>query len=487
MSDIASTPITELSERLSSGALSSHELAQAFLNRIERHRDLGAFLDLNPELVLSEASAADKARSSGVKGALLGIPIALKDIILTRGQKTTCGSKILSNFVPPYDATVTTKLRSAGAIILGKTNMDEFAMGSSNETSHFGVVKNPWDHARVPGGSSGGSAAAVAARLAPAALGTDTGGSIRQPASLCNIVGIKPTYGRVSRYGVIAFASSLDQVGVFAANVRDTALVLQAISGHDTYDATSNNKVVPDFTASCGKDIKGLRIGVPREYFIDGMSPEVRAAVETSLKALEEQGASIVDISLPNTEAAVATYYIIAPAEASSNLARYDGVRFGHRAENVDSLHDLYCRSRSEGFGTEVKRRIMIGTYVLSTGYYDAFYLKAQKVRTVITREFEHAFSKDCDLIACPTSPTTAFKIGEKTSDPLAMYLNDVFTIPVNLAGLPGMSIPCGFDSAGLPIGLQLIGRAWDEETLFRVAARYEQVTDWHKRLPASL
>ena len=487
MTEISSTPITELSQQLAAGKLSSEELSRAFLNRIERHRELGAFLDVNSENVLTEARVADKARASGSKGALLGIPIALKDIILTRGQVTTCGSKILANFVPPYDATVTSKLRSAGAIILGKTNMDEFAMGSSNETSLFGAAKNPWDRSRVPGGSSGGSAAAVAARLAPAALGTDTGGSIRQPASLCNIVGIKPTYGRVSRYGVIAFASSLDQVGVFGANVRDTALVLQAISGHDSYDATSNTRNVPDFLASCGKEIKGLRIGVPREYFIDGMSPEVRTAVETSLKALEAQGARIVNISLPNTEAAVATYYIIAPAEASSNLARYDGVRFGHRAENVDNLHDLYCRSRSEGFGTEVKRRIMIGTYVLSTGYYDAFYLKAQKVRTVIAREFEQAFSNECDIIACPTSPTTAFKIGEKTSDPLAMYLNDVFTIPVNLAGLPGMSIPCGFDSAGLPIGLQLIGRAWDEETLFRVAATYEQLTDWHKRLPASL
>jgi len=486
VNDIASSPITELSEHLSAGKISSEELTRTYLERIERHSDLAAFLNLNPQQVLSEARAADAARSAGTKNALLGVPIALKDIILTRGQSTTCGSKILENFVPPYDATVTKKLRSCGAVILGKTNMDEFAMGSSNETSHFGVVRNPWDRTRVPGGSSGGSAAAVAARLAPAALGTDTGGSIRQPASLCNVVGIKPTYGRVSRYGVIAFASSLDQVGVFAANVRDTALVLQSISGHDQYDATSNTRSVPNFLESCGKDIKGLRIGVPREYFIDGMSPEVRAAVELSLKTLEEQGASIVEISLPNTEAAVATYYIIAPAEASSNLARYDGVRFGHRADHVDNLHDLYCRSRSEGFGTEVKRRIMIGTYVLSTGYYDAFYLKAQKVRTVISREFDLAFSKQCDVIACPTSPTTAFKIGEKTADPLAMYLNDVFTIPVNLAGLPGMSIPCGFDAAGLPIGLQLIGRAWDEETLFRVAARYEQVTDWHKRLPAS-
>lgn len=484
MSDIFSTPITELSQLLQSGKVSSEEVTQSFLNRVEKHSSLNAFLHFEPKLILDQARAADKARAAGNKGALLGVPVALKDIILTKGELTTCGSKILHNFKAPYDATVTKNLRNAGAIIFGKTNMDEFAMGSSNETSHFGVVKNPWDPTRVPGGSSGGSAAAVAARLAPAALGTDTGGSIRQPASLCNIVGIKPTYGRVSRYGVIAFASSLDQVGVFAANVRDTAMVLQAISGHDQYDATSNTQGVPEYISSCGKDIKGLRIGVPREYFIDGMSAEVRAAVKASLSLLEKQGAQVVDISLPNTEAAVATYYIIAPAEASSNLARYDGVRFGHRAENVDSLSDLYCRSRSEGFGTEVKRRIMIGNYVLSTGYYDAFYLKAQKVRSVISREFQNAFAKECDVIACPTSPTTAFKIGEKTSDPLAMYLNDVFTIPVNLAGLPGMSIPCGFDSSGLPIGLQLIGKPFGEETLFKVAAMHEQHTDWHKRLP---
>jgi aspartyl-tRNA(Asn)/glutamyl-tRNA(Gln) amidotransferase subunit A len=471
-----------MSRGLAAKDFSSVELATALLERSSGAKHLNAFITLDREAVLAEARLADERRTRGESGALLGVPIAIKDMILTRGVRNTCASKMLENFIAPYDATVITKLRSAGAVMFGKTNLDEFAMGSSNETSFFGPVRNPWNTACVPGGSSGGSAAAVAARLAPAALGTDTGGSIRQPASFCSIVGLKPTYGRVSRYGAVAFASSLDQIGPFAANIADCAAVYDVISGHDTLDSTSVNLPAPR-TALDGV-VKGLRIGIPKEYFIKGLSPDVEALVRGAVRTLEQQGAQVVEVSLPHTELAVAVYYILAPAEASSNLARYDGIRFGHRAEGAADLRDLYCRSRSEGFGSEVQRRIMVGTYVLSAGYFDAYYLRAQKVRTLIAQDFSEAFKNVCDVIACPTAPTLPFKIGEKVEDPLAMYLNDVFTIPVNLAGLPALTLPCGF-VGDLPVGLQLIGKPWDERTLLNVGQAYENTTEWHKRIPA--
>ncbi len=481
-------PLTlpELRQALDKRSVSALELTNALLSRIEARRSLNAFLEVCPESARAEAKIADEKIAKGEKSALLGIPVAVKDMILTRGIKTTCASKILSNFTPPYDATVTSKLRNSGAIIIGKTNLDEFAMGSSNENSAFGAAANPWDESRVPGGSSGGSASAVAARLVPMALGTDTGGSIRQPASLCGIVGIKPTYGRVSRYGVVAFASSLDQVGPLATTVRDCAISTQILAGHDTRDATSANLPVPNFEAVLGREIKGLRVGIPKEYFVKGVSAEVESSVRAAVAKLATLGAEIVEISLPHSALALSVYYIIAPAEASSNLSRYDGIRYGHRAANTKDLTDLYSRSRSEGFGREVTRRILIGTHVLSTGYYDAFYLKAQKVRTLITQDFKNAFASACDLIACPTAPHTAFKKGEKASDPMQMYLEDIFTIPVNLAGLPGISVPCGFDTQGLPIGLQLIGKPWDEETIFKAAYAFEQSTAWHTRSPDS-
>lgn len=484
MTDITSLPITKLRSALDKKEFSSLELTNAYLARIEKAQNLNAFITVCPDEARTMATEADKRISKGERASLLGIPIAIKDVILTKDIKSTCASKILHNFNPPYDATVISKLKEKGIVIPGKTNMDEFAMGSSTENSHFGPVRNPWNLECVPGGSSGGSAAAVAARLSPASLGTDTGGSIRQPASLCNIVGVKPTYGRVSRYGVIAFASSLDQVGAFANSVEDCALVTEAISGHDPLDSTSVDTKTSDITSQIGKDIRGVKLGVPKEYFIEGLSAEVKSTISAAIEKLTGLGAEIVEISLPHTSAAVAVYYIIAPAEASSNLARYDGIRYGYRAEKPKGLQDLYCRSRSEGFGDEVKRRIMIGTYVLSSGYFDAYYLRAQKVRTLIKKDFSDAFEKHCDAIICPTSPTTAFKIGDKASDPLAMYLSDVFTIPVNLAGLPGMSLPCGFDSSGLPVGLQIIGKPWDEALLFRVGHAYEQATEWHKRAP---
>jgi len=479
MSDLTFQTVSELSAGLAARKFSAVELLDAFQKRIEAGRDLNAFISLTPDLAKEQALEADKRLKAGQSGPLLGIPIAVKDIISTKGFKNTCASKILENYVAPYDATVTKKLKDAGAIIVGKTNMDEFAMGSSNEHSVFGPVKNPWDPERVPGGSSGGSAAAVAARLAPLALGTDTGGSIRQPASLCSIVGLKPTYGRVSRYGVVAFASSLDQVGSFSVDVRDCARLTGIICGHDPLDSTSVEKQVPDFEKSLGQSIKGLKIGIPKEYFIPGLAPEVEAAIKAAIQKFVELGAQLVDISLPHTEAALACYYILAPAEASSNLARFDGVKYGYRAPNCSELAEMYSKSRSGGFGDEVKRRIMIGAYVLSSGYFDAYYLHASKVRTLIAKDFKDAFSNKCDIILCPTSPTTAFKRGEKAEDPVAMYLNDVFTIPVNLAGLPGMSMPCGFDSAGLPIGLQLIGKPWDEETIFKAGFAYESATQW--------
>ncbi|MBX7144261.1 MAG: Asp-tRNA(Asn)/Glu-tRNA(Gln) amidotransferase subunit GatA [Oligoflexia bacterium] len=484
MSDLTHLSISDLRTGLAGKKFSSRELTQTYLDKIDKTKELNAFILVDRDKALAAADQADKMRAAGSNLPLLGIPGAIKDMILTKDVRTTAASKILQNFVPPYSATVVNRLEAAGSIVLGKTNLDEFAMGSSNENSAFGAVKNPWDIERVPGGSSGGSAAAIAACLAPYALGTDTGGSIRQPASFCNIVGIKPTYGRVSRYGVVAYASSLDQVGPMARTVQDCAEICQVLSGHDEFDSTSVDKPVPQYVAGLKKGVKGLRLGIPKEYFIKGLDPEVEKAVRGAIKQLESLGATTVEISLPHTELAVAVYYILAPAEASSNLARYDGVRYGYRAQGSKDLMDLYCRSRSEGFGQEVQRRIMIGTYVLSSGYFDAFYLKAQKVRTLIAQDFQKAFAEKCDVIVSPTAPTTAFRIAEKVTDPLAMYLNDIFTIPVNLAGLPGMSLPCGFDSKGLPIGLQLIGKPWDEETLFNAGFAYESGTEWHKRLP---
>jgi aspartyl-tRNA(Asn)/glutamyl-tRNA(Gln) amidotransferase subunit A len=406
----------------------------------------------------------------------------VKDNFLTRGIRTTCASKFLENFIPPYDCTTVKKLRAGGAIIIGKTNLDEFAMGSSAENSAFFATRNPWDTDRVPGGSSGGSAAALAADQCIAALGTDTGGSIRQPAAFCGVVGLKPTYGRVSRYGIIAFASSMDQVGPMTKDVRDCALMIESIASYDPADSTSANRPVPQYSASLTGDVKGLRIGIPKEYFVSGIQPDVEQAVRTAVRQLERNGAAIKEISLPHTDYAVAVYYIIATAEASSNLARYDGMRYGHRARAKD-LTETYMLSRAEGFGPEVKRRIMLGTYALSAGYYDAYYLKAQRVRTLIKRDFDEAF-KSCDAIIAPTAPTTAFKIGEKTQDPLQMYLSDIYTISVNLAGLPALSLPCGFDSEGLPIGMQIIGKHFDESTILAIAYAYEQSTDWHKRKP---
>lgn len=414
---------------------------------------------------------------------LAGIPIAIKDNICVKDEETTCASKILAGFRPPYDATVIKKLKAAGAVLMGKANMDEFAFGSSCETSCYGPTRNPWDLARIPGGSSGGSAAATAADETIFALGSDTGGSIRQPASLCGVVGLKPTYGRVSRYGLIAFASSLDQIGPITKDVKDAAILLGVIAGHDEMDTTSVDVPVPDYTRSLVKDVKGLRIGVPKEYFIKGLDEEVESSIRSAIDLLKKSGAKIVDISLPHTEYAVSTYYIIAPAEASSNLARFDGVQYGHRTNAAKDMIDMYIKTRSEGFGNEAKRRILLGTYCLSSGYYDAYYLKAQKVRTKIKEDFDKAFGL-CDVIITPTSPTPAFKIGEKTGDPLSMYLSDIYTIPANLAGLPAMSIPCGFSKNGLPIGMQILAKPFDEETIFRTAYTFEQNTDFHKQKP---
>ncbi len=484
MSDLTNLNLSELRSGLDEKKFSSVELTKTYLEKINKNKDLNCYIEICNDISLESAKDADKLIASGKKSKLLGIPVAVKDIILTKGIKTTCASKMLANFIPPYDATVTAKLKEDGAVIIGKTNMDEFAMGSSNENSFFGSVKNPWNKERVPGGSSGGSAVAVSAQLAPLALGTDTGGSIRQPAAFCGVVGLRPTYGRVSRYGVVAYASSLDQVGIFAKNVKDCAAATKVISGHDKYDATSADIEVPDFEAEAGKDIKNLRLGVPKEYFVKGLNPEIEKAVKDAINVYTKLGAEIVEISLPNTEYAVPCYYVLAPAEASSNLARYDGIRYGHRAKDTLNLYELYCKSRTEGFGDEVKRRIMIGAYVLSSGFYDAYYLRAQKVRSLIYNDFQNAFKDKCDLVISPTTPTSAFKIGEKSADPLEMYLNDIFTIPVNLAGLPGISIPCGFDSNNLPIGLQLIGNLWQESTIIRAAAAYEAETQWHTKFP---
>lgn len=474
--------IHELHAKLKTGEVSSVEATRSILDRIDAVEDkVHAFITITPEEAMQNAAAADKRIAAGEMDILTGIPVALKDIFLTSGIRTTSASRILGNFIPPYDATVVAKLRERGIVLIGKLNQDEFAMGSSTESSYFGVTRNPWNADHIPGGSSGGSAACIAARQATTTLGTDTGGSIRQPAAHCGCVGLKPTYGRVSRYGVIAYASSLDQVGPITRDVTDCAIMLGAIAGHDPKDSTSVELPVPDYTQTLANGVKGLRIGLPREYFIEGLDPEVKKAMDDAIATYKGLGAEFVEISLPHTDYAVATYYLIATAEASSNLARYDGVRFGYRNSDAKGLLDMYMLSRDEGFGAEVKRRIMIGTYALSSGYYDAYYLKAQKVRTLIMEDFTRAFGK-VDLILTPVTPTPAFRIGEKTSDPLQMYLSDIFTIPVNLAGTCGMSIPAGFSSEGLPIGLQLIGSPFGEETLLRAAYAFEQNTLWHKR-----
>jgi aspartyl-tRNA(Asn)/glutamyl-tRNA(Gln) amidotransferase subunit A len=474
----------ELHELLVKKEISCRELTEAVFARVDAvEEQVKSYLTLTRDLAMQQAAAVDEKIARGESiGALEGVPVALKDVLCTRGVKTTCASKILYNFVPPYDATVVRKLREAGAVFVGKTNMDEFAMGSSTENSGFFPTRNPWDLTTVPGGSSGGSAAAVAADECAVALGSDTGGSIRQPASFCGIVGLKPTYGRVSRFGLIAFASSLDQIGPMTKDVTDCALLMNAIAGHDLQDSTSLPQPLPDYTKSLVPDVKGLRIGVPKEYFAQGVEPAIADAVRAAIDKLCELGATAEETSTPYAEYGLPTYYIIAPSEASSNLARYDGVQYGYRAADESDVITMLSKTRAEGFGHEVKHRIMIGTYTLSSGYYDAYYLKASKVRTLIKRDFDRAFEK-YDALITPTSPTVAFKLGERTDDPLAMKLADVCTIPVNMAGLPGISIPCGFDK-GLPIGLQIIGKALDEETLLRVAYTYEQATEWHKQKP---
>jgi aspartyl-tRNA(Asn)/glutamyl-tRNA(Gln) amidotransferase subunit A len=482
--NLTALTLSEASDKLRRREFSSVDLTEAVFQRITATDDqVHAYLTLARDAAMAQARQADESlKRDQTASPLLGVPIAVKDNFLTRGIRTTCASKILGDFMPPYDATTVAKLRSAGAVIVGKTNLDEFAMGSSTENSAFFSTRNPWNFERIPGGSSGGSAAAVAADQCIGALGTDTGGSIRQPAACCGVVGLKPTYGRVSRYGIIAFASSMDQVGPMTKDVRDSALLLQAIAGHDPADSTSVRLAVPNFAETMNGNVKGLRLGVPKEYFVSGMQPEVEQAVRNAIDTLAKSGATIAEISLPHTEYAVAVYYIVATAEASSNLARYDGMRFGHRADAKD-LTETYMVSRDEGFGAEVKRRIMLGTYVLSAGYYDAYYLKAQRVRTLIRKDFDEAF-KRCDAILTPTAPTTAFKIGEKTQDPLQMYLSDIYTISINLAGLPAISLPCGFDGDSMPIGLQIIGNHFDESTVLRTAHAYEQATEWHKKKP---
>ena len=483
MSDLNKLTIAEAQANLRKREISSRDLTRACLDRIAAvEPKLNAFITVCEREALAQADAADQRLASGDAPPLCGIPLGIKDIYATRGVKTTCASKILGNFVPPFDATVIAKLRAEGAVFVCKANMDEFAMGSSTENSAFGPTRNPYDLERVAGGSSGGSAAAVAAYECLASLGTDTGGSIREPASFCGVVGIKPTYSRVSRYGVVAYASSLDQVGPFSHTVRDAAIMLRALAGIDPNDSTCSARPVPDYERALTGDVKGLRIGVPKEYFVEGMEPEVEKSVRDALANLEKAGARTVDISLPHTSYAVAAYYLVATAEASANLSRYDGIRFGLRVPAENNI-ELYEKSRAQGFGAEVKRRIMLGTFALSAGYYDAYYLKGQKVRTLIRRDFERAF-ETCDVVMAPVAPTTAFKLGEKTDDPLTMYLSDIFTISVNLAGLPGMSMPCGYDNAGLPIGLQIIGAPFSEETIFRVGDAYEKLNAFKAREP---
>jgi aspartyl-tRNA(Asn)/glutamyl-tRNA(Gln) amidotransferase subunit A len=476
--------IHELHGMLAAREITAAEITESVLKRIDLVEDrVRAYVTLAKDSAREMSQAADREISDGKISPLSGIPVAIKDNMCTKGILTTCSSKILKNFIPPYESTVTSRLLASGYVLTGKTNLDEFAMGSSTENSGFHTTRNPWDTERIPGGSSGGSAAAVAADECIAALGSDTGGSIRQPASLCGVVGLKPTYGRVSRYGLVAFASSLDQIGPITKNVRDAAILMNLISGRDRKDSTSAPVEVPDFTAVLGQEIRGLRIGIPKEYFIEGMDKEVDHAVKAAIRQLESLGAVPVEVSLPHTGYAVAAYYVLATSEASSNLARYDGVKYGFRAEGKDLL-EMYMKTRAEGFGPEVKRRIMLGTYTLSSGYYDAYYRKAQQVRTLIKRDFENVFEQ-VDVVVTPTSPTPAFRLGEKTDDPLQMYLADIFTISVNLAGVPGISIPCGFTSNNLPIGLQLIGRHFDEEAILRASYAYEQSTEWSKRRPA--
>ena len=481
------TPLKELSAALGQKKISSAELTKLFLDRISKlNGALNAFITVDAEKSLAQARAADERIAKGAAQPLTGIPVAHKDIFVTKGWLTTCGSKILSNFVGPYDAHVIERFNASGAVVLGKTNMDEFAMGSSSETSFYGPVKNPWNPDFVPGGSSGGSAAAIAARMTPAATGTDTGGSIRQPAALSGLSGLKPTYGLVSRYGMVAFASSLDQGGPMAKSAEDLALLLNVMAGFDARDSTSIERPAENYARDLDKPLSGLRIGVPKEHFGEGLSADVGKSVETALKEFERLGAKRVSISLPNSGLSVPAYYVIAPAEASSNLSRFDGVRYGYRASGYRDLADMYCRTRAEGFGAEVRRRILIGTYVLSHGYYDAYYLKAQKIRRLIAQDFVEAF-KQCDVVIGPTSPTVAFRIGAKAADPVQMYLNDIYTIPANLAGLPAMSIPCGFGAGSLPVGLHIVGNYFAEVKMLNVAHQYQRATDWHKREPAGI
>jgi len=479
--------VAELSKELESGKISSLELTQQFLDRLKREDGkYNSFITISDEQALAEAESADEMRAAGKATVWTGVPFAHKDIFCTNGVRTSCGSKMLENFVPPYDATVTEKFKAAGAVCLGKTNMDEFAMGSSNESSFFGAVTNPWGlsngEKRVPGGSSGGSAAAVAARLVPAATGTDTGGSIRQPAALCGITGLKPTYGRVSRYGMIAFASSLDQGGPMARSAEDAALMMNVMAGFDPKDSTCIDRDVPDYTATLNEPLKGLKIGLPKEYFSDQLSPAMEEQVRNAVREYEKLGATVKEVSLPNAKLAIAAYYVIAPAEASANLSRFDGVRYGYRCADPKDLMDMYTRTRAEGFGNEVKRRILVGSYALSAGYFDAYYLKAQKVRRLIQQDFINAF-KEVDVLMSPVTPSPAFIQGEKTTDPVSMYLEDVFTIAINLAGIPAMSVPAGFVD-GLPVGLQIIGDYFSEARLLNAAHQFQQVTDWHQREP---
>jgi len=475
--------VAELARGIRDGEFTASELTEALLERIRGFNEsLNAFITVTGEQALARAAAADRARKSGRAPLLNGVPIVHKDLFCTAGALTTCGSRMLANFLSPYDATVVERLKNAGAVTLGKTNMDEFAMGSSNETSWFGPVANPWDMNRSPGGSSGGSAAAVAARLIPAATGTDTGGSIRQPAALTGTVGLKPTYGRVSRHGMVAFASSLDQAGVITRSAEDAAILLGIIAGFDERDSTCLDRPVPDYVAGLGRSLKGLKIGVVRQHFDEGLDPQCASRIRTALDLLRDEGASLQEVDLPNLGLSVPTYYVVAPAECSSNMSRFDGVRFGYRADNPEDLLDLYCRSRGEGFGAEVRRRILTGTYVLSAGYYDAYYLKAQKVRQLINQDFRNAF-RDVDVIAGPTAPTPAFALGEKTDDPITMYLNDIYTIGANLAGLPAVSLPCGF-AGKLPVGLHLVGPHFAEERILNAAHQYQLLTDWHRACP---
>ncbi len=477
--------IHDLHDMLKKGETTALAITESVLGRIKAVDDkVKAYITVTGDVARAQAREADKRIKAGeTSSPLLGIPIAIKDNMCTEGIGTTCASRILGNFVPPYNATVVAKLKKAGMVLCGKPNMDEFAMGSSTENSGYFITKNPWDLGRIPGGSSGGSAAAVSADECIGSLGSDTGGSIRQPAACCGVVGLKPTYGRVSRFGLVAFASSLDQIGPITKDVTDTALLMNVIAGHDPLDSTSANIALPDFTKALKRDMKGLKVGLPKEYFIEGMDPEVERAIREAVKTLEVLGAKVIEVSLPHTKYAVATYYILATSEASSNLARYDGVKYGYRTPSPKDLLDMYMKSRDQGFGPEVKRRIMLGTYALSAGYYEAYYKKGQQVRTLIKRDFDEAF-KTVDVIATPTAPTAAFKIGEKSADPLQMYLSDIFTISVNLAGIPGISIPCGFTSTNLPIGLQILGKHFDEESVIHAAYAYEQATEWHKRKP---